>query len=229
MKIKNEKEALQAFCASNDDFRPVLNHPYVNEERNEVWASDAHMLLMVDLKLVRRKYKPSDFGKSLTIPEKNSDTIVTLKDIEAAFKRFKLIPEMVDEEGDECECPACGGDGEVEWEFTDDDGNTYYMDAECPVCEGSGEAVEHHKVPTGKMLSPKDAMFVIDDVRFPAYYMMKAVEGLHLLGCKELRHVVTSKDSANLFDVQDGIRLLFMPCVGDGVTRKVKTTASQGV
>ena len=130
---------------------------------------------------------------------------------------------VVDEEGDECECPACEGEGTVQWEFTDPDGKTYYMDEDCPVCDGTGEAVEHHKVPTGRMLPPSDAMFVIDDVRFPARYMMKAVDGLRLLGCREIRHIATSKDSANLFAVQDGIRLLVMPCVGEGNMKDVKT------
>jgi hypothetical protein len=69
-----------------------------------------------------------------------------------------------------------------------------------------------------------DAMFVIDGVRFSAYYMMKAVNGLRLLGCEELRHIATSKDVANLFAVQEGIRLLVMPCIGDGIMKDVKTT-----
>jgi hypothetical protein len=224
MKIKNEKEVLQAFCKNDDELRPILNSPFFCEPTGEVRASDGCIMLMVDPKLLRRKYAASDFSAWLTIHRQNSNTIVKLDDIEEVFNQFELVPEMIEEEGDECECPACEGEGTVQWEFTAPDGKTYYMDEDCPVCDGTGKAVEHHKVPTGRMLPPRDAMFVIDGVRFPAYYMMKAVNGLRLLGCKELRHIATSKDVANLFAVQDGIRLLVMPCIGDGTMKDVKTT-----
>lgn len=224
MKIKNEKEVLQAFCENDDELRPVLNSPFLCEPTGEVRASDGHIMLMVDPKLLRRKYAASDFGAKLTIPRQNSNTIVKLDDIEEVFNQFEPVPEMIEEDGDECECPACEGEGTVQWEFTDPDGKTYYMDEDCPVCYGTGETVEHHKVPTGRMLPPMDAMFVIDGVRFSAYYMMKAVNGLRLLGYEELRHIATSKDRANLFAVQEGIRLLVMPCIGDGIMKDVKTT-----
>ena len=224
MKIKNEKKVLQAFCKNDDELRPVLNSPFFCEPTGEVRASDGHIMLMADPKLLRRKYAASDFSAKLTIPCQNSNTIVKLDDIEEVFSQFELVPEMIEEEGDECECPACEGEGTVQWEFTAPDGETYYMDEDCPVCDGTGEAVEHHKVPTGRMLPPRDAMFVIDGVRFPADYMMKAVNGLRLLGCKELRHIATSKDVANLFAVQEGIRLLVLPGIGDGTMKDVKTT-----
>lgn len=224
MKIKNEKKVLQAFCENDDRLRPVLNSPFLCEPIGEVRASDGHVMLMVDPKLLRRKYAATDFSAKLKIPCQNSNTIVKLDDIEEVFNQFKLVPEMTEEEGDECECPACEGEGTVQWEFTDPDGKTYYMDDDCPVCDGTGEAVEHHMVPTGRMLPPRDAMFVIDGVRFHAYYMMKAVNGLRLLGCKELRHIATLKGDANLFAVQDGIRLLIMPSIGDGTIKNVETT-----
>ena len=227
MKIKNEKKVLQAFCQNDDELRSVFNSPFFFEPTGEVRAGDGHIMLMVDPKLLRCKYTTNDFGTKLTIPRQNSNTIVKLDDIEEVFNQFELIPEMVDEEGDECECPACEGEGTVQWEFTDPDGETYYMDEDCPVCDGTGEAVEHHKVPTGRMLPPYDAMFVIDGVRFPACYMMKAVDGLRLLGCKELRHTVALTDQANLFAVQDGIRMLVMPCIGEGNMKEVKTTVQQ--
>ena len=224
MKIKNEKKVLQAFCQNDDELRPVLNRPFFCEPTGEVRASDGHLMLMVDPKLLRRKYAASDFGAKLTIPLQNSNTIVKLDDIEEVFNKFELVPEMVDEEGDECECPACEGEGTVQWEFTAPDGKTYYMDDDCPVCDGTGETVEHRKVPTGRMLPPSDAMFVVDGVLFKADCMTKAVNGLRLLGCKELRHIATSKDAVNLFAVQEGIRLVVMPCIGDGTMKEVKTT-----
>ncbi len=228
MKIRNEKKALQAFC-SDDELRTVLRSPFFCEPTGEVRASDGQIMLMVDPKLLRCKYAANDYGAKLMIPAPNSNTIVTLDDIEEAFNQFELIPEMVDEKGDECECPACEGEGKVQWEFTDPDGKTHYMEDDCPVCDGTGEAVEHHKVPTGRMLPPSDAVLVIDGVRFAASNIMKAVEGLRLLGCKQLRHVVTLKGSANLFAVQDGIRMLVMPCFHErGKMKVVRTIMKKG-
>ena len=227
MKIKNEKEVLQAFCDDDNELRPLLNNPFFCEPTGEVRASDGHIMLMVDPKLLRCKYTAAEYGAKLTIPEPNSDTIVRLDDIEAVFNKFGLVPEMKWEEGEECECYACDGEGTVQWEFTDPNGHTHYMEDDCPVCDGTGWAVERHKVPTGSMLPPNNAKFVIDGVCFFAYYMMKAVEGLRLLGCKELRHIATFKSSSNLFAVQDGIRLLIMPCDDNGELKEVKTTKKE--
>ena len=179
----------------------------------------------------QRKYHPKgcfcSIGRSqrtATATPMNSDTIVAVKDIEAAFKRFDLKPEMVEEEGEECECTACDGFGEVQWTFTDDDGETYYMSGECPVCDGTGRAKKRRLVPTGRMLPPEEVMFVIDGVKFSARNIMKAVEGLRLLGCNQLRHIYTDVIDNNLFEVQDGIRILIVTRRGyEGLAKKVKT------
>lgn len=223
MKIKNEKEVLQAFCDNDNVLRPILNSPFFCESTGEVRASDGHIMLMVDPQLLRCKYTASDFCANLTIPAANSNTIVKLDDIEEVFNQFERVLEMVKED-DECECPACKGEGTVQWEFTTPGGKTYYMDDNCPVCDGTGKVAECREVPTGRMILPQDAMFVIDGVRFPADYMMKAVNGLRLLGCKELRHTATLINHANLFAVQDGIRMLVMPCTAYGTMKDVKTT-----
>lgn len=223
MKIKNEKEVLQAFCSQDDFLNPTLTQPFFNEKRNEVWATDCHFMLMVDPMLLRRKYAKSEFGNKLEIRMPNINTIVTFADIESAYNSFKLMPEMVDEEGDDCECPACEGSGEVQWEYTAPDGHTYYMDSDCPVCNGTGDTKEQKKVPTGRMLPPNDALIEIDGARFMAYYMMKAIEALKLLGCRQLRHTVAYDNEANVFEVQEGIRLLIMPVVGLGLAEKVET------
>lgn len=224
MKITNEKKVLQAFCGDDILCREEIKKPYFCEPTGEVRATNGRLLLMVDPKLLRCKYQSSAFGAWLSIPAPNSDTIVTLDDIEAVFNQFELTPEMTDEEGEDCECPACEGSGTVSWKFVAPNGRIYYMDDDCPVCNGTGENEDCNKVPTGRMLPPKNATFVIDGVRFEVACIMKAVEGLRLLGCKELHHIFTSKDSPNLFAVQDGIRLLVMPYPYDGPTKDVKTT-----
>lgn len=222
MKIK--KEILQAFCA-DDELRPGLSTPFLNKPTNEVWATNGRILLMVDPKLLRSKYKPSERPLTLTIPLPNSDTIVQLSDIDAAYSQFELIPEKTEKEGDVIECPACEGSGEVTWEYNDPDGHTHHMDADCPVCNGFGKLKKLLEVPTGRMLPPDDAGFVIDGAHFLARVLMPAIETLRKLGCKQLHHIVTSPNSPNLFHVQEGIRLLVMPCAGYEDMKEVKTVA----
>ena len=227
MKIKKEKQVLQAFCSPSCPPQMWQEKPFMSKRLNMVCATDGHYLLMVDPKLVRGKYDEIDCINPDIIRMKNNNTIVTIADIEAAYNCFKLEPEMVIGEGEEVECSACEGDGEVQWEFTDPDGNTHYMDHECPVCGGTGKVPEQKKIPTGRMLAPEDALLEIDGVKFSAYYLMTAIEAVRMLGCKQLRHTVAYENSANIFEVQDGIRLLIMPSVGEGQIEKVITTKDE--
>lgn len=228
MKIKNEKEVLQAFCGHDDFVNPWMKTPFLCERVNKVCATDGHYMLMVDSKLLRRKYETHAFNGLEFIHMQNIDTIVTMADIEAAIHSFHLEPEMVTVEGEDCECSACDGDGEVQWEYTDPDGHVYYMDYECPVCNGTGETPKQNKVPTGRMLPPQDAVVEIDGAKFLVIYLMKALEGLKLLGCQQLRHTVAYENTANLFDVQEGITLLIMPVFcPDNQGVKVKTTKKE--
>ena len=224
MKIKNEKQVLQVFCNTDNPLHPEFARPFLNEKYNEVWACDGHYLLMVDPKLLRRKYKSSDVGKSIVIPMQNVNTIVDVGDIEAACNSFGMEPEMLPKEGSAGECPACSGDGEVQWEYMDPSGHTHYMDYECPVCDGTGYVKEEELVPTGRMLPPDGAGIRIDTSEFLVCLMLKVLEGLKLLGCKQLRHTVDYCNAVNLFEVQPGIRLLMMPAVLNSDSVVVKTT-----
>ena len=54
MKLKNEKEALQMFCDNENGLRPLMTKPFKNErDEGRVWATDGHVLLIVDPKLTR--------------------------------------------------------------------------------------------------------------------------------------------------------------------------------
>jgi hypothetical protein len=56
---------------------------------------------------------------------------------------------------------------------------------------------------------------------------MKAIEGVKMLGCLQLHHTVSYEEYANIFEVQEGIRLLIMPVIGNGQIEKVKTTIKE--
>lgn len=222
-KIKNEKKVLLNFCA-NDGFRPVLQQPFIQEQTGDVWASDGTILLIVRPDLVRGKYKSSDCGRGLDLSGNNMNTIVQLSDIDDAYNRLDLKPEMVDYDGEPATCPHCNGEGEVEWEFTDNDGFTHYKEDTCPCCQGTGELPWKKKVETGRMIVPKGAVFSIDGTIFSVERVMKAMEGLRLLGVTSIHHTSNVK-SYNIFEVQDGVRLVIMSTRADEMyPTKVRTT-----
>ena len=209
MKLKNEKEALQKFC-SDDDFRVKLKYPFINEKDNgRLTATDAHIMLMVDTSLLRCKYK----SQEVTVPNvesENCNRIVRFADIDAAYNRFKLVPEMVAKDGGTDECPECDGTGTVEYEYTDNEGNTHYHEEDCPICEGDGKR-DVEMVPTGRMLLPEKSLFRIDGVTFEARELWKAVEGLRLMGFEQMTWQTAKENRANRFDVCEGVTFLIMP------------------
>ena len=137
MKIKKEKQALQMFC-DNNALRETYNSPFFNEADNgRLMATEGHMLIIVDPKLLRGKYKK--FSQRLPDFDFNRcDTNITVPfaAIEDAYNKFELIPEKVTRDGQSSECPECDGSGQVEYEYTDSNGDTHYKECDCPICMG---------------------------------------------------------------------------------------------
>ena len=222
MKLKNEKEALQMFCDKENGLRPLMTKPFKNErDEGRVWATDGHVLLIVDPKLTRCKYETGRLGLP-TFNDDNCDNLITFDRIEEAFAKFELVPEMKIEKGEDIECEECEGTGEVEWEFTDSHGHTYYETHDCPCCDGSGEKAEQKKVPTGRMILPKFALFDFDGATFDASIIMRAVEALRKMGFTEMRQRVKVCNAGNIFHIADGVRLVIMPALGQDDTQRVK-------
>ncbi len=226
MKIKNEKEVLQAFC-SKDSWRTHLNSPFRNPNDNgRIWATDGICLLTVDPKMVRRKYQEHTMTLPVTMAE-NCNTIVTLDDIEAAYNSLGKEPEYRFEEGEIIKCPECDGSGHVNFEYyCEVNGRTYQEEEDCPYCDGSGEAPELKKVPTGRMLVPDNSFLRIDGTFFLPRIIIRALDGLRLLGATQLNHRINDGSGANLFHVSDGVELYIMCCLGNDkpVYKDVKTT-----
>ena len=61
-------------------------------------------------------------------------TLESLKKVLASFEMEEEVGQTEKEE----ECKECKGSGDVEWEYTDKEGETHYHYFECPICEGEG-------------------------------------------------------------------------------------------
>ena len=231
MKLKNERKGLIKFCGVDDCLRPVLQKPFVNKNFNdEVWASDGHLLMMVQKGICRCKYHEESerFNKRIHVKPVNCNSIVNLKNIEEACSRFKLEKELK-KVWKEKKCPECHGKGVVTWHY-----KGYDLEDDCPVCDGYGEIDDDCWVETGNMILPRDSFLRIDGTVFNARTIVKAVEGLRLLGFEQMLHTVSVDTNANMFRVADGVDLLIMPmCMssmrGDEHIEEVLTTEKQEV
>lgn len=113
-------------------------------------------------------------------------------------------------------CYHCDDESEVEWEFTDSDGDKHTMWAECPCCGGSGS------IPNGT-----NHYLEIGECTISAYFMLLLYRTMVELGIDKV-NVSKGNRQQFLFEIADGIDVLVMPCIlankrVKGIT-KIKTT-----
>ena len=223
MKLKNEKEALQMFCADKDCIREWWEKPFVNPwDENRIWATDSHIFIRVDNNLTGGKYESHEqFLPQLDGEE--CDITIPISAIEEAMKELPMIAETRIEKGDEIECPECDGTGEVTWTYEDEEGNEYELDADCPVCEGTGRTDEEKEVPTGRMIPEKNTSIVIAGIMFEAKFIKNVIDGLRLLGFDSIRQVHRTQDGANVFEVTAGVEVWIAPMFENADWSEYKT------
>ena len=182
-----------------------------------MWASDTHFVLIVKKSLVRGRFKKYSYGSKIKIPQADMRVKIDFADIGAAYDKVEKYVETTKVTLDEVdECLDCGGTGEVDWEYTDLDGNTHYMSEECPVCHGEKKVNVVIEKPTGRMLPKPQQVFRLHRVLFDVRSFMHVVTTLRDLGFIQLVWVHEDPNDANLFEVAEGITLLMMPMIGDG-------------
>lgn len=208
MRLKNERKGLMKFCGVDDNLRPVLQKPFINKNfDDEVWASDGHLLLIIQKGIYRCKYheESEKFKNRIPVKPVNCNSIVDFKNIDEACSRFKLEKELK-KVGKEKECPECHGKGVVTWHY-----KSYDLEDDCPVCDGYGTTDDDCWVETGRMILPRESFLRIDGIVFSARIIIKAVEGLRLLGFEQMQHTVSVDTDANMFRVADGVDLIITP------------------
>lgn len=220
MKLKNEKEALQMFC-DDDSFRETNRQPIINDKDNgRVMASEGHIMALVDPKLLRCKYKHMEQRMpNFDYERKDFAVYVDFANFDKAYNQFALIPEKVTKDGKPKECPECDGRGEVEYEYTDSDGNTHYRYYDCPICDGTGERDDYELVETGRMILPNNCTFQLGDQIIDAYYMTRIVTALRLMGFERMTWK-SKQNGANIFEVCDGFIVLIMSRLEKGDSHK---------
>lgn len=205
-KIKNETELLEMFTDA-DGFRAFTYVPFLHPTYNEVWATEGHVIIRISPDRLNKHYEPVKGCEELILPKvlKPCHLSCTYKDIRQALDACPLVDEVVTDEN-EGDCKECGGTGEVEWWYADDNAYTHYHSFDCPVCGGSGVIIHKSEKHTGKKVYDEEAIVKIGNSFFRCYYLDIVAKALAHIGADVID--ITANDPLGLTEfVFDGIKI----------------------
>lgn len=214
-KIKNECELLGMFT-DEDELRPYLRIPFLNLAYNEVWATEGCVIIRISPERLNGHYEPIKGYEDLKLPKiiNPCQLSCTLVSIRQALDACPLVNEVITEETEE-KCKECGGTGDVEWEYTDDDLYTHYHDFDCPKCGGDGVVRREKEIHTGKKVHDEYAIVKIGNAMFRWYYLEIVAKALEHIGADVIS--ITANEPFGMTEfVFDGIKIGIMCLSDDG-------------
>lgn len=185
---------LTLFVADAEDMRIALMKPF--EQDGYVCATNANIILRVDKKFISEDFST---GKQLpdvasVMPEHNPISAITMDTLKGEFVR-----QQIDYDTTTVDCPYCDDECEVEWEYTDHDGDTHKMWAECPCCGGTGI------LPNG--INKKCQVI---GATINAHYMLLIYHVMLALGIDKAELTRGEREQI-LFHIAEGIDVVVMP------------------
>lgn len=226
MKIKNEKEIFDLYVEDENALRDTLKTQFIQESDGRVWASEGHILIMVNQECVSGEYKTQDLGSKIPVRDYNCDFPLSISDLQNALDRCPQEDEVLITYK-EVKCPECDGTGEVEAEYRADyDDEDYEIVGSCPICDGSGKIDEEVRTPTGKKIPQEDSIIKLGKGYFKWHHFKTVIKTCELLGIKQMRLVRTYKNELSIIELSKDIHIGFMPMYLDGEKGKeIKKTA----
>ena len=162
-RINNEQELFELFCDPYSN-RVQLQKPYYEKQTKTVYSTNGCTAILINPSVTTLSYEEIDFpiiGNFIKGAAKGCFSLESLKKVLASFEMKE--EQVVMEEGREC--VECEGSGEVEWEYTDQDGEIHFRDSDCPVCHGDGMFEDVFKS-TGFMIPTEDSIVRIGKLFF---------------------------------------------------------------
>lgn len=229
-KIKNDGELLGLFT-DYDAIRPYMYTPFFHPTYNEVWATEGHVIIRISPERLNRHYEPVVGCEKLKLPKIQNPCQLscTLDAIKQALDACPLVDEVITEECEE-KCKECGGTGDVEWEYTDDDLYTHYYDFDCPKCDGKGVIRREKEIHTGKKVHDENAIVKIGNAIFRWYFLDIVAKALEHIGADVIS--ITANEPFGMTEfVFDGIKIGMM-CItdddGKGISAEVELKGNGG-
>lgn len=199
------RDLLNLFVAGEEEMRPVMMKPF--ERGGYVCASDTHILIRVSKKYITDDYttmaKTPDVSR--IIPANPPTFKISVSQLRKAFTILGM-----DYDKTTIDCIECDNDCEVEWKYTDRDGDEHSKWAECPCCNGTG------RVPNGA-----DKYCEIGSNLVCAYFVLLLYRTMMELEVDEVK-VTTGSKSPLMFNIGDGIDIVVMPRILDKYSSKLR-------
>lgn len=208
-KIKNETELLEMFTAG-DGVRAFTYVPFLHPVYNEVWATDGRVIIRISPDRLNKHYEPVKGCERLKLPKvlKPCHLSCTYKAIRQALDACPVVGEVVTDEN-EVDCKECGGTGEVEWEYTDDNLHTHYHNFDCPKCGGVGVIMRKLETHTCKKVHDEKAIVKVGNATFLWYYLDIVAKALSHIGADVIN--ITANDPFGMTEIVfDGIKIGLM-------------------
>ena len=153
-RINNEQELFELFCDPHNDFA-FKQKPYYETRRKKVFATNGIILIMMDPCMLSESYEEIEKPSIYTVFRDSMEGYFTFESLKKVLASFEMEEEQVPTE-EMRECEECKGHGEVEWEYTDRDGEMHFHYADCPVCDGEGATKDVFEN-TGFMIPTEDS------------------------------------------------------------------------
>ena len=226
MKIKNEKEIFDLYVEDEYALRDTLKTPFIQESDGRVWASEGHIVIMVNRECVSGEYKTQDLGSKIPVRDYNCDFPLSISDLQDALDRCPQEDEVIITYK-EVKCPECDGTGEVEAEYRADyDDEDYEIVGSCPICDGSGKIDEEVRTPTGKKIPQEDSIIKLGKGYFKWHHFRIIIKTCKMLDIKQIRLVRTHEREMSILELSKDIHIGFMPMyLGDEEGEKLKKGA----
>lgn len=154
-RINNEQELFELFCDPHSE-SVFKQKPYYETRRETVFSTDGRILIMMNPSMLSESYEEIEKPSIYTVFRDSMEGYFTFESLKRVFESFEMEEErVVTEEGRECE--ECQGRGDVEWEYTDKDGEMHFYYGDCPICNGEGKAEDVFES-TGFMIPTEDSI-----------------------------------------------------------------------
>lgn len=122
-------QILEAFCGK-DNFRPDLMTPFNYEGTENIYATDARVLVSIPKRLCEKEYETrSKPNVTAVLPKKTIRQPLSVLSLNMSLNKIPLVEKNVYKD-----CDECGGSGVVAWEY-----KHHEKEFNCPECDGDGD------------------------------------------------------------------------------------------
>jgi hypothetical protein len=207
--MNNTTEILNIFT-SKEDGREWMQSPFI--AGNKLIATNAWALVAIPRSPEYLFEDRTEKVKTVYPVPHNCNREIKLSALKEAISNAPLI-DCFDETSKRC--PACRGEGEVDFEFNYK-GKDFTTEAECPVCSGEGSITSKSHVPNGKKEPDYSKCIRIGASIFNIERLEELVLAAQLIGSETITLVKqAAATESSVFTIEE-VEVLVMPVLENG-------------